>query len=252
MRASDAAPAAAPSPVASGLATAPRTWPTEPLDDAELAPALVGEPVAQQLDRREDARARAPAACGSTVGRRLALEVEQHHRHLHAAHAVGDGVVDLLDQRGPAVGQPLDDGELPQRAGPVEALHGDRRGEVEQRRAASRRPPPWSSARGTGCRSWGRRPTAAGRRATAATTARWRSRAMSRVPRSIFSCEPRRIGRAIEEGDGDDRGPQQRVGLDAPHEGVGVVHALLELHGLGHAAQTTASTASSIVGWAKR
>ena len=69
----------------------------------------------------------------------LALEVEQHHGELDAADAVGDRVVELLDDGRLAVGQALDHGELPQRAGPVEALHADRLGQVEQGAPVARR-----------------------------------------------------------------------------------------------------------------
>ena len=69
---------------------------------------------------------------------RLALEVEQHHRQLDRADAVGDRVVELLDDGRLAVGQPLDHGELPERASPVEALHPDRLGQVEQRAPVAR------------------------------------------------------------------------------------------------------------------
>src|SRR3712207_9371201 len=59
-----------------------------------------------------------------------------------AADAVGDRVMDLLDERRPAVGEVVDDHELPQGTGPVEPLHGHDRGEVEQRAlAAGRRRP---------------------------------------------------------------------------------------------------------------
>jgi hypothetical protein len=61
------------------------------------------------------------------------LELEHHEGDLHRPHAVGDGVVDLEDQGGPVVLQPLHDGDLPERPGPVEALHRDRLGQIEHR-----------------------------------------------------------------------------------------------------------------------
>ena len=70
---------------------------------------------------------------------RLALEVEQHHRQLDGADAVGDRVVELLDDGRLAVDQALDHGELPQGPRPVEALHPDRLGQVEQRAPVARR-----------------------------------------------------------------------------------------------------------------
>ena len=68
-------------------------------------------------------------ASGGRLGRerpqvlRLLGEVEQHHRDLHAADAVGERVVQLAHQRRPTVGQPVDEGHLPQRPGMVELAH---------------------------------------------------------------------------------------------------------------------------------
>ena len=54
--------------------------------------------------------------------RRVALEVEVLQRHLHAALAVGDRVVHLRHERRLAAAQPVDDDELPQRAGALERV----------------------------------------------------------------------------------------------------------------------------------
>ena len=62
----------------------------------------------------------------------VALEVEVLQRHLHAALAVGDRVVHLLDERRLAAAQPSMTRELPQRAGAVERVGGDQRGQVEE------------------------------------------------------------------------------------------------------------------------
>ena len=51
---------------------------------------------------------------------RLTGEVEQEHRDLHAADPVHQGVVQLADQRGPAVGKSVHQSDLPQRSGAVE------------------------------------------------------------------------------------------------------------------------------------
>ena len=57
--------------------------------------------------------------------------VEERQRQLHAPDPVGQGVVHLHDHRSLAALEPLDEGELPQRAGAVEAAHGGQRGQRE-------------------------------------------------------------------------------------------------------------------------
>ena len=62
----------------------------------------------------------------------VAGDVDELLRHADAALAVGDGVVELLDHRGPAVLEALDDEELPERPGAVERGADEGGGEVEQ------------------------------------------------------------------------------------------------------------------------
>ena len=96
---------------------------------------LAGDADRQPEARRAAGRARRPGrrrrrrSAGLDRGRvgerrigRVALEVEVLQRHLHAALAVGDRVVHLLHERRLAAAQPLDDDELPQRAGPLERV----------------------------------------------------------------------------------------------------------------------------------
>ena len=105
------------------------------LDDADRQPEPADEEVAHGLGarrRRWPADRAVVAAVDGLGSGGVALEVEVLQGHLHAADAVGDGVVHLLHERRLAAAQPLDDGELPQRAGAVERVdHGQRR-QVEQ------------------------------------------------------------------------------------------------------------------------
>jgi len=58
-------------------------------------------------------------------------EVEELKTELHAALAIGDGVMQLLNEGAFAAAQSLDHGELPQRASAVEGVGGDDAGEVK-------------------------------------------------------------------------------------------------------------------------
>ena len=69
----------------------------------------------------------------------VALEVEEGEGDLDRAHPVGDGVVQLLDQRRAPVGHAVDEVHLPQRPGSVEALHPDPLRQVEHLALAARR-----------------------------------------------------------------------------------------------------------------
>ena len=62
----------------------------------------------------------------------IALKIEKLERQFHAALAVGDGVVELLDQRRSVALDPFDNGELPQRASPVERVSTQQRRKIEE------------------------------------------------------------------------------------------------------------------------
>ena len=97
----------------------------------------------------------------SSIGT-LAGHVDELLGQADAALAVGDGVVHLLDQRGPAVGEAVDDHELPQRAGAVEGVLHE---QAWPGRAAGAAIPAWAGRGGAGggrCRSRARRATPAG------------------------------------------------------------------------------------------
>ena len=65
-------------------------------------------------------------------GRGVALEVDEAERESHPADAVGDRVVDALQERGAPAFETLDDRELPERTRPVEGWRAERGREVEQ------------------------------------------------------------------------------------------------------------------------
>ena len=97
---------------------------------AREAPARVG-----QLRLAAQCRARRAAAAWARVEQRL--------EHLRAGHAVDHAVMDLLEQRGPPVGEPFEQVHLPERALPVEGLCVQvRHGLAQLRLAAGRRQPP--------------------------------------------------------------------------------------------------------------
>jgi hypothetical protein len=140
-------------------------------------------------------------------------------------------VVHLLDDRGPVVGQPLDDRELPQRPGPVEALHGDRLGHVEQvaQRALAGRPHPPEVVVEVEVgidHPAGRRPDE--RRAHDPLA---HAGDEPGAPLELVE-EPGPVRCPVEDGHRGDRRAQERVLLDAPHERVGVAHPVLEAHGV--------------------
>ena len=72
----------------------------------------------------------------------IALEIDERHRKLQATDAVRDRVVHLLEQRGAAVPQPVDERELPERPRPVERLLRERATQVEKRALVARRRKP--------------------------------------------------------------------------------------------------------------
>ena len=108
--------------------------------DACVAERQVGDRGSRHAQRRV---VRAVVVARFVVDRRwrwrrgVGLEVDERERELEAADAVGDRVMDLLEQRGAPVVEPLDERELPQRTGPVERLLGERAAEVEQRALAA-------------------------------------------------------------------------------------------------------------------
>ena len=62
----------------------------------------------------------------------LGVLVEQHLAEVDGLDAVDERLVGLVEQRDPAVGQPLDEVDLPQRPGPVERPRDDPRDQLAQ------------------------------------------------------------------------------------------------------------------------
>src|SRR6266540_132165 len=76
-----------------------------------------------------------PTTSGGRGGRGrgwVGLEVEQAEREPHATDAVGDRVVDPLEERGAPALEPFDHGELPEGPRPVKGCGRRRRGQVEK------------------------------------------------------------------------------------------------------------------------
>ena len=216
-------------------------------DEAEGHPQPAGEQVAQQVlaigwrgfvGRPFDAG----RVDGWWLGR-VAVEVEELQRQLHAALAVGDGVVQLLDQRRLAAAQTVDHRELPQRTGALERVAGDQAGQVEQLAHRAR---------------LGQRHVAdvvvdveAGSsthigavRFTGAGCTRWRSRWTTVVARSIRRSSWSTSGgrsRTVTLANVDD---EVRVLLETPHQAFGVAHLAIEVRQVGHGAEATAVQAA--------
>ncbi|MCZ7536798.1 MAG: hypothetical protein M5T61_13465 [Acidimicrobiia bacterium] len=94
-----------------------------------------GERRASGFDATE-VRCSAPSSAqvlrGDGAEGRVGLQVDGVHREAEPSDPVGDGMVDLLEQGCASVGQPLDQGELPERPRSVERGLGESRHEVEE------------------------------------------------------------------------------------------------------------------------
>ena len=170
--------------------------------------------------------------------RSVTFEVEELERQLHAAFAVGDRVVELLDQRRAAFAQTVDQDELPQRTGPVERVGGDQRGEVEQ------------LAHGTGLRQREvadvvvqielrivdpERRVEVCRRGLHAL-----AQAGDHVHRTVHStAQVVEFDLAIEDRHVAERRREVRILLEAPHQPLGVGHPPVEPGGISHRPEAT-------------
>ena len=162
-------------------------------------------------------------------GRRVAVEVEERQRHLHAALAVGDRVVHLLHERGLAAAQALDDGELPQRPHPVEAVVDEQRGEIEQlahrTRLGERDPPDVVVDVEVRIVDPRRSRQVDGRRLHPPAQPRHR-------PRRPLHPRPEdvEVGRPVEHGHGAERRAEVRILVDPPHQPFGIRHLAVVAH----------------------
>jgi hypothetical protein len=157
----------------------------------------------------------------------IAGEVEELHRQRHSALAVGDGVMQLLDQCAAATLETLDDDELPQRSRAIEGVVGDQRGEILQ----------LAHRTGIGKRHASDVVTNVELRVAhpaRRTACHWRrlhalAQSRDRDARAVHARdEGLEVDRAIEDGDIGERGSEERVLLDSPHQRLGIGHALVE------------------------
>ncbi len=178
------------------------------------------------------------AGSGPGVGSGSRDVLDQRGGHPDQPDAVGERVVELQHQRGPAAGEAPDDVQLPQRPRAIEALHGDRLGAVEHRAhaAAGRRVEPAHVELAIEVRidlpAWRR------------DRVRVRDHPLPQagnLPRGALDLvlQPIAVGRGIEPPDDGDRRAQQRILLDVPHERIAVAHAPLEPDGVGHGRDAT-------------
>ena len=198
----------------------------EPLGDAELAPGLVLEGVGEALHLVHHVH-RGLVGHGPGCGARLQVEQLQHEPD--ASHAVGDGVVDLQDHRAAAAVEAVHQGALPQRPGPVEALHGDGLGHLQQ------------VAHGAVARHPGEAEVVAEvevgvdlppRRCQRQRVGPHPLAQPGHHPTDPVEGAPQVLAShgALQHHHGGDGGAQHGVLLDGPHEGVGIAHAVLEAH----------------------
>jgi hypothetical protein len=171
--------------------------------------------------------------------------------HLQQAHAIRDGVVQLHDRGAAPALEALDEVKLPERAILVEGLHGDGLGYVEQvahGAVARQRGPSEVEAqvevgivlppgRGESERIGHDALSQSGNEAGGAVG---------------LGLEAGEVGPPIQDPRAEDGGAQGGVGLDVPHQGVGVAHALLEAHralgaGFGHGVSVSDSVAVGLV-----
>ena len=128
------------------------------------------------------------------VRHRVAFEVDEAQRELQPADAVGDGVVDALQQRGTTVGEPFDQRELPERTGAVERSGAT----ASRRRRAGCGTNPAPGARpgggGTRGRASDRRATRAARSAAGASRPARRDAGARRAPARPWPAGGRRRG----------------------------------------------------------
>ena len=198
-----------------------------PREVEELRP-VVADRIPGQVDGAE-------ALPGRRLGHRpelpgVGLDVEQQPGELDATDAVGQRVVDLHHQPGPAALQPLDERELPERTIAVEAGHAGLAGELQHRRQRlrGRRLEPADVPRdvevgiddpaGRGQPQWWQHDPVAEPR---------------NQPRGAL--EPVRqllpVRAPLQDQHAHHRRPQQRVLLHVPGEGVAVAHVDLRVLG---------------------
>ena len=205
-------------------------------NDAERQPQAAGQQVAEHVAARLGRCRRAIVELGVIDRRRLgsvAFEVEELQRQLHAAFAVGDRVVQLLDQSRLAAAQAVDDDELPQRSGAIERIAGDEAGQVEQltHRAGLRQ--------GDVADVVAQVEVAVGdprrRREVDRRRLHTLAESLDHVHGALHARQqPVEVGRAVENRDRGERAGQMRILLEPPHQALRIAHLAVELRRLGH------------------
>ncbi len=196
----------------------PQGSPRELADELRVVPD--GEPDAVQ--RRRWLR------CG--LGReraevlRLLGDVEEDHRDLDATDAVGERVVQLADKCCGTVGQPVHQGDLPERSGMVELGHlgtpGHLEHGVERSRSRSRDPAHVVAQVEVGVDLPPRRHRRSGLDDALPEHRHQPPEAVEPVDDHVP------VGRPVQHDDRDDRRPQGRIVLHRPGERVAVAHGL--------------------------
>ena len=206
-------------------------------EDPERHAQRAGEELAEEVLARHGLRRLVHARDHLGVERwrlgRVALEIEELQRQLHAGLAVGDRVVQLLDQCRLAAAQALDDRELPQRAGAIERVGRDQAGEVEElaHRAGLRQRDPAHVV--VDVEVWVVDPHRRGE------VRRHRlhplSQPLEHVRGSLDALDELvEAGWPVEHRDVGERARQVRVLLDPPHQPLGVAHLAIEPRHVPH------------------
>ena len=157
-------------------------------------------------------------------------EVEVLLRHAHAADAIGERVVEALEERRPRPREALDGQELPQGPGAVERVVGEGHGEVAERVERA------GLGQGDG-RTWRHtsksgsvRHSGGARRPSAGTHALAQAGHHGGGVRHA-GAEAVEVGRPVEQRDVGEARREVRILLEVPHQGLEVRHAALVVHG---------------------
>ena len=209
-------------------------------DAPDAVTGQIGDPQGRCAERVDRQPGRAHGLGLGNVGqraeiRRLALEVDHVLSQLDAADAIGQRVVDLHHQGGPPPGQPLHQGELPEGTGGVEGGHARHAGQpddgVQGVRRRRRHPPHVPAEVEVVVRHPPHR-TEPQRRA-----GQHRAEGRGEAGRPLDAVDEHvPIRGRVQQGDDNDRRPQQRVVLHVEREGIGLSDQRLERPGHGTSA----------------
>ena len=197
----------------------PRRW--RGARRSRAAVTLVAEGIPDQVDGAQVLADRGLGHGSEVAG--IGLDVEQQAGDVHAAHAIGQRVMELHHQRRLAAVEPLDERVLPQRPISIEAGHPGLAGELQDRRQRLRRrrlePADVPRQVEVGIDHPARRGQPKRRRHHPVPEP---GRQPGRALQSIRQPVP--VRRAVEDQDGDHGRAQQRIVLHVPGERVAVAH----------------------------